>query len=661
MSQNRMMPVAGVVIVALLTTGTALAEGDGGKSRTATLAPWRLVRAARQHVEDVSTAPHTYQINMGGTLDEFNTASYPPTYSGSMRLESKFQPNEYVVIENTGDVDVINPRLVINGRRDWFSADTILAGILTPGMTDAEKAMAIWRFTASFEVQAHDNNRRVGPPYPAVGIETDNAETSHPSRNTFQERANPVKAANAYYCSGCSLSAANFVVLCRHAGLVARAVWMSALDTFRNHCVGEVWYDGGWHLFDPERRAFFLERDNTTVASYETLHKDPDVESRTHNAGFASKGMKPHAGEYRRYYPPHIMPVEQWLSTMAMTLRPGERFVWRWANDGKYRYGYNVRKKSHLPPYHLANGKLIYRPRLSGAAYQRGIVSEHNLAASTRQGGRVRLHPQVVKAPELKNPAKPPPGFVIYKVTSPYPIVGGLVGGRFFRKTEADTCRASVSVHDSDWTQVWSADRTGDVEAYTAVDAVMDPKATPAIYDYYVKFEVQATGSPTDAWMTDLYLETDVQMAETALPALSVDGNELLYRDESKPGRRVRITHGWKESSATRPPRAPSRPVSPVDAAEVTLEALKRLAWQAAVDPDGEGIADHHVQVSPRADMLHPVSPNFDRLTFSGEAAWDLPQDWLVRGRTYYWRVRARDQWGAWSPWSAVWRLKVGR
>jgi hypothetical protein len=435
---------------------------------------------------------------------------------------------------------------------------------------------------------------------------------------------------------------------------------MSSLNTFRNHCVGEVWYDGDWHLYDPELRAFFLEADNTTVASYEDLHRNPELERRTHNGGFAGKGMAPHAGEYKKYFPPHLMPVEPWLSTMAMTLRPGESFVWRWAHDGKYRYGENVRKKGHLLPYHLANGKFIYRPKLGGDAYLRSIVSDHNIAGTAGGDRGTRLHPQVVSAPgDEKTPIAAPPGFVIYKVCSPYPIVGGLVGGRFRRKTPQDGCSIYVSVHDSDWRRVFSADKTGEFEAHITLDEIMNPRDTPAIYAYYVKFELQAVGSPADAWMTGLYLETDVQMADTAMPSLSGGANRAVYRDESKPGRRVRIVHGWRESAATRPPKPPAAPKSPADGAEVDLAGLKTLAWQPASDPDGEAIADHHVQVSPREDMLHPVSPNFDRLVPSGTPQWPLPEGWFVKGRTYYWRVRARDAWGAWSDWSRVWRFVV--
>jgi len=338
--------------------------------------PYAPTKAPKEHVENVTGREHEYQVNVAGTLDEFNTAEYPNTYNFCKRLESKFQPNEYLVVENLGNAEVVNPRIVINGRRDWFSAESILSSILLPGMTDAEKAMAIWRFASSIEVQCHDNNRRVGPYYPE--------ECSQPSRNTYKERGNPVKATNCYYCSGCQLSATNCVVLLRTAGLPARAVWMCPIDEYENHCVAEAWHDGGWHLYDPERRSFYLESDNTTVASYETLHKNPPLAARTHDGGFASEymGMKSHDNEYKRYFPPSVMPVERWVSTMGMALRPGEKFIWRWDHLGKFRCGYNPRNRNY-EPYRLANGKVIYRPDLKNPNFRTGIVSERNIKTTS--------------------------------------------------------------------------------------------------------------------------------------------------------------------------------------------------------------------------------------------------------------------------------------
>ncbi|MFH1264378.1 MAG: transglutaminase domain-containing protein, partial [Planctomycetota bacterium] len=413
-------------------------------------APYAVEKSAHKHVEEVTARPHAYEITMGGTLDGFNTAGYFDTYGACKRIESKFEPNEHLVLENVGETDVVNPQIVAGGRRDWYSVDSILRGVLKPGMTDAEKAIAIWAFTASHEVQCHENNRRVGPPYPDP--------KSHPSRNGFKERANPVKALNSYYSSGCSLAAANFVVLCRHAGLSARAVWLCLPEEYENHCVGEALYDGGWHLFDPECRCFYLEADNLSVASYATLHKNPKLAARTLEGGFASPGMKSYEPLYERYYPPHAMPVEQWTSTMAMTLRPGEKFVWRWTHDGKFRCGDNPRNRGNLP-YQLANGKLVYQPPLGESTFWRGIVSAHNVELAAGDDGRSgKVRPDVAATP----------GWVIYKVASPYPIVGGLVGGKFLRQSDAGVSRISVSVRDSDWVEVWSADATGQLEPCVA-------------------------------------------------------------------------------------------------------------------------------------------------------------------------------------------------
>ena len=605
-------------------------------------------KAIKEHIEQITTGTHFYEITMGGTLDEFNTAGYFDTYLGFKRMKNEFQPNKYLVIENIGDTDVVNPRIVVNGRRSWFSADDILASILKPAMTDAEKAMAIYKFASSYNVQCHENDRRPGPETP------DDNDGTHPSRNTFQERANPVKAANSYYCSGCQYAATNFVILSRHAGLIARPTWLNLPDRYGAHCVAEAWYDGGWHLFDPEQHSFYLEPDNTTIASYETVHKNPSLADRTHEGGFAATEVKHRGPGYQNNYPPHIMPVEQWLSTMAMTLRPGEKFIRRWDHISKYRCGHNPRnikpeRPQGLLPHQLANGKIVYQPRLAGTAFRRGIVSELNIESIGADAQSAKLQPEVAGWPS----------FVIYKVSSPYPIVGGTVGGRFFQKTAADVCRIYISVHDSDWIELWSANQTGEIEKRIAIDEVLNPKPTAAIYDYYVKFELQAELTPANTCMMEAYIETDVQMAATSLPSLSVGLNSVFYRDDSGPGRRVRITHGWSESSATRPPLPPGGPVMPNHGSKVDLASLNSLTWEAAKDPDGDPIADYHIQVSPRSDMLLPVSPDFDRITFSEKPQWPLPQGWFVKGRVYYWRVRARDNWGAWSDWSRLWQFRI--
>jgi hypothetical protein len=84
------------------------------------------------------------------------------------------------------------------------------------------------------------------------------------------------------------------------------------------------------------------------------------------------------------------------------------------------------------------------------------------------------------------------------------------------------------------------------------------------------------------------------------------------------------------------------------------------LEWEPATDPDGDAIADYHFQLSNRADMRWPLSPNFDRLIArtvdKGTAKYTLPYAGLLNpDQTYYWRVRARDDRGVWGPWSTTW------
>src|SRR4029078_6508481 len=56
-------------------------------------------------------------------------------------------------------------------------------------------------------------------------------------------------------------------------------------------------------------------------------------------------------------------------------------------------------------------------------------------------------------------------------------------------------------------------------------------------------------------------------------------------------------------------------------------------------------------------DMRWPLSTNFDKLISrtadKGQAQYTLPSTGLrTGGKTYYWRVQAKDQKGVWGAWS---------
>lgn len=632
------------LIVRRIALTLAVAFGAFGQLALAAPGPFTFPASPKQQAVLATGSAYNYVLNVGGTLDEFNTTNYRAHYGAYRQVMRGFQPNQYLMIENVGTSNVVDPQITVNGRRQWFSAESIVNSVTRPGMADAHKAMALFEHVASYDTSCHDNNRRVGPELPE--------DETNLNVGQFQELADPVKAANAYYCSGCSQLSSNLVVLARKAGFQARVLWVSPSDRYKNHAVAEIYYDNDWHVFDPDRRAFYLEGDNQTVASYRELHQQPQLVARTHLGGFASKGVGPSlAKEFGMHGNPKEMPVDtNWESDMGMTLRPGEKFVWRWDSDGKFRVGNNPRN-NNLEPSQLANGKLIYQPRLEEGLRATSATDQKNLTTLSGRRGTLRLVPQ--KPGEESQ--------VTYRVESPYPIVGGQIGANVNRSHSADEVSIQISRDGKTWQDAWKSTELGERNALIPIDRLLDAKYREPIYSYFVRYKVKQTRASAPVSLADLYLETDVQMARTSLPSLSVGENKVEYRSAAQGSSgTVRISHGWKESSATIPPKAPQKPVAPAPN-QVVDAATLYLSWQAAVDPRGEAIVGYHVQVSSRSDMLHPVSPSLDRMTYNNSTTWQVPTGWLQAGTDYFWRVRGLDSWGAWSNWSDTWRFQIAR
>ena len=99
---------------------------------------------AKSHVEKITTGEHKYTVVHGGTMDGENCRT--PMGCGMNRegaIEQSWQSNRAVRMENVGQTDVVNPWLS-NGRNNFRNIDEIVASAVTPGMSDREKAMALW-------------------------------------------------------------------------------------------------------------------------------------------------------------------------------------------------------------------------------------------------------------------------------------------------------------------------------------------------------------------------------------------------------------------------------------------------------------------------------------------------------------------------------------
>ena len=169
------------------------------------------------------------------------------------------------------------------------------------------------------------------------------------------------------------------------------------------------------------------------------------------------------------------------------------------------------------------------------------------------------------------------------------------------------------------------------------------------------------------ASLASLRISNDIQMAPLAMPAMRVGNNRFTYLEhmDSKTGsneaRHLRITHTWVQRLKTRPPHAPTSTIYPLHGGESNGTDVV-FQWEPALDPDGDAITDYHFQLSDRPDLRWPMSPNFDKYISKtpnrGKARYALARPGLLTpGRTYYWRVKARDAQGVWGPWSEIWRF----
>ena len=86
-------------------------------------------RAPCEKQVNLAQKTEAFEVQVGGYVDESNAVTlgpevYCPGPNSSMPpYDQVFEPNLYVVIENTGETDLVNPWLVANGQRAWWCAE----------------------------------------------------------------------------------------------------------------------------------------------------------------------------------------------------------------------------------------------------------------------------------------------------------------------------------------------------------------------------------------------------------------------------------------------------------------------------------------------------------------------------------------------------------
>lgn len=600
----------------------------------------------REYSQIITVNDYTYEIEVDGTRDPVN---------------------ETIIIENLGDAPLVNPRITVNGRFDWYDTESIALEVTRGCKTDEEKALAIWDFIR--------------------------LNFQHLDSPGDRETHNPVVGLNVYGYANCAYHSTIFTSLCRAVGVPARVfeVW--------HHTVTEAFYNNAWHMLDSDIGLYYLAEDNRSIASVEQLWADQKVTGGIESGAALTKfsgrnkavravysdveGNNPHVsqdGEKIRGYRYFFGSEDCFISTfydrftyeshsMAMTLRPGEKLIRNWKGGSKY-YDYERHNKSleggneWAMPMRYGDGQLIWKPDLKSPIVHTFFNKDQAPGFQVKDGQQPAVHVRHKHGGIYDFPER-----AIVSTETPYTILGGQLKATFYRGGTNEWDRLSARIYSTTGSlseRIWTAPNglSGQIEAEIDLDQVLFPSGERGRHDYWIEFNFMAdeqNNPPTQSGLEALELVTDIQVSSYSLPALSKGSNIIRYRDETPGEHQVKITHIWKERKDNTPPSGPALALSPAQGALVnTLAPLFR--WKESLDADkGDKIVNHCILISFDPECRWPVATALYKETDSGKAEWQIAEGWLNHDTGYYWKVKAQDNRGVWGEWSEVSYFKTSK
>lgn len=403
------------------------------------------------------------------------------------------------------------PKVVSEHTPDLHSLEDFVAGVVRPGMTQKQKAHAVWEAMA--DLMYHWCNPVEAP--------------RHRS-GAYSDVTDPIRLMNVYGFTLCFCSGGAMASAWRAAGLEAREFGLPG------HIAPEVWYEGAYHYLDVEFKGFFRKPDGRIASIRECglrpaelmvkpalprgffpLSKSPfrTYLSRMVYAGIADEGPAWY-GSFRGQSG-HVMNV---------SLRKGETYYRAWDNVGRYvcdyqrwldpanfgtfdvRYG----PKDKASDRAFGNGILIYQPDLTRRTdeYEDGVLAASDIA-KTDEGLTCRKGAKSASA--------------VFRFQLPYVIAGDPN-----KIDQPDTTTGAA---------VLSIDGAGEIDVLISTDdgRTWRPAGVQAgradltrfverCYGYQLKFVLKG-----GAVLRGFRAETSFQLAPTSLPALKAGDNRMTF------------------------------------------------------------------------------------------------------------------------------------
>jgi len=425
---------------------------------------------------------------------------------------------------------------------DVTTVENILKSFVKRGMSDQERAKALWTAVVKYRHQTTPPNEYLAGDW---------------------ESHDPVKIFNVYgYCMCCCCSAL-VEALNREDGREARG------RILNGHSVPEVGYKNAWHMFDGSLITYFPKPENGSAAAVDDISaavaewyaSHPDYHNNNQKifqlmrkdgwSGWKAEGpsLLAHCPYYRAGYLPAR--THGWDATMVeydrksevyeygydvghralFSLRPGESFVREAGNRGlhvnmdvdptwdglKAKAPENdlVYLKDFFPGYRggvAANGVHRFAPNLAAGDLALGAEVFDNLAS----GG----------SPALRVKSAGRPGVAVIPVISPYVYLGGRLRIKAAGRSASDHLTVSMSFNNArSFAKIFEGTIDGPTE--TKIDL---KKNLLRRYAYWLRIEL--TGA---AGLNALEIENDFQHAPRTLPWLGKGKNTITVAADGDP------------------------------------------------------------------------------------------------------------------------------
>ncbi len=382
--------------------------------------------------------------------------------------------------------DVTAPRIRTDKSVDTHSLESIVADVCKPGMTDEQKAIALYEYTRRVMFHFEQRGEKQDPAYDLDAL----------------------RLINTYGYSFCTQQMLVVLHLWQTAGIDGK-YW-----SVPGHSTAQAFYGGKTHWFDPLVGAYVLSPADGGVAGLKEIADDPTVLMRAIEQGRASPTFMPCgrvlAEDSRRFvldndeyvtFCADLKDDTNYMATQASkakpmggprkslyqpdwTLRPGETVAFLWDNlPGEYNVKTGI-AANQLPPNHFcgvaadsrdvhnypfwrpyakqingvdvcryqASGTQTLAVRFTGENFKKGFESNSFAWHGFRSGGQPYLRPR--QAGRSAN--------IVYKLSTPHVYTNAEVTADFMRSDPADTLRLYVSTDAGvTWAKVWDAAETG--------------------------------------------------------------------------------------------------------------------------------------------------------------------------------------------------------